>query len=354
MLRQIVKATWRPIAVAVAVCALAWLSTSILWAWRASADELPRVALVDPTAITSPRTMRAADAWIDDGVEVLGVLAGGRHRAYLVRALRPFQESVVNDQLGGVAVTISFCDRTNLARAFTDSAGTGPLDLATSGYLGRFDVGTMLVQAKGGQYRQDNLEPLDGGTRPFPFAPFPLERMTWKKWRDAHPDTDIFVGAHLVRPPSRKSPEPIRQITVLPAAKARLRDTAEVIGVAVQGGTRAYLVRAFGPIERRIVNDVIAGVPVTVSHCQETDRSQVFQGKSGAEALDVTFGGYQGDADHGGMLLRVGKWRYRQDTGLGQEADAPVFPYARGKYERTTWKRWRDANPGTDVYAGGS
>jgi hypothetical protein len=151
---------------------------------------------------------------------------------------------------------------------------------------------------------------------------------------------------HLVDQPVMEKPP------VSPGKSAQLPDDAEVIGVAVEGHFRAYLVEALVPREWHVVNDELGSAPVTVSYCDRTDCVQAYTGPRGEGALHLAVGGYMGVYDVGSMLLRVGSWHYRQDTRQPLEKDAPPFPYAQAHFERTTWKKWHEAHPDTDVFVG--
>ena len=54
---------------------------------------------------------------------VIGVTAGGRHRAYLVRALSLGAKShIVNDVVGGVPVSVTYCDIYTCTRLFIEAS----------------------------------------------------------------------------------------------------------------------------------------------------------------------------------------------------------------------------------------
>jgi hypothetical protein len=148
----------------------------------------------------------------------------------------------------------------------------------------------------------------------------------------------------------------IQQPPVHPAATAQLAEEAEVIGVLVKCRPRAYEVRAFwavptlGDPSRHVVNDVLAGVPVTVSYCDRLNCSQVYTDASANTPLPVGVGGYTKRDGHDSMLLCISACHYRQDTGEALEADAAPFPYTHLPYVRTTWQQWRTDHPDTDVY----
>jgi hypothetical protein len=167
------------------------------------ADEAPDpagtdIVLEDLPGIRQPPALPAGAAHLRDNTEVIGVAAAGRHRAYVIDALVRREQHVVNDQLGGAPVTVTYCDRTDCARVFTDARGGGPLDVASGGWVGRYEEGCMLLRVGSDRYRQDTGLPLAKDAPPFPLARAEFVRTTWKEWREAHPDTDVYVG----EPPS--------------------------------------------------------------------------------------------------------------------------------------------------------
>jgi hypothetical protein len=142
----------------------------------------------------------------------------------------------------------------------------------------------------------------------------------------------------------------IRQPPARPAESARLADAEVVIGVEVGGVARAYRLAALEHRSRHIVNDVVAGVPVTVTYCDLDRCIRAFAGPKGGPPLDVSQGGLLGRK----MVLRVGGIDYLQDSGAPvKPGEAPAaFPYSSFPASRTSWKAWREAHPNTDVYVG--
>src|SRR5262245_25320643 len=55
--------------------------------------------------VSRPATVPAAQANVPDEAEILGVSAGGKHRAYEVSVMKAMIRHVVNDLLGGVPIT---------------------------------------------------------------------------------------------------------------------------------------------------------------------------------------------------------------------------------------------------------
>jgi hypothetical protein len=128
------------------------------------------------------------------------------------------------------------------------------------------------------------------------------------------------------------------------AASAQISDDEPVIGVVVDGKPRAYRLWAFIGPQRHVLNDLVAAKPVTVTYCDLRDCVRVFAG-DGPAPLDVGTGGHDR-----GLLLLVGGRRFRQESLEPADPTARAqFPLRPMRFERTTWKQWRDAHPDTDV-----
>lgn len=153
-----------------------------------------------------PRLRPAAEAGLPDDAEVVGVEAGGRSRAYVLGALAPPDRHVLNDRLGGLPVTVTYCPRDGCLRVFTGPKGGGPLAVSVGGWDGRSDPGSMLLRVADERYRQDKGLRLGREPAPFPYPTHEFVRTTWRRWREAHPDTDVHVGAS----PAGEYPPPDR------------------------------------------------------------------------------------------------------------------------------------------------
>jgi hypothetical protein len=137
-----------------------------------------------------------------DDSPVIGVTAGGRHRAYLVGALSAPKSHVYNDRLGGVPVTVTYCDLDDCARVFTAPPGSRPLPLGVAGLDGR-RPGKMVIRYGDEFYWQDTGESLKAGAARLGLATIAAVRTTWKAWRAAHPESDLYAG---LQPPGTTVP----------------------------------------------------------------------------------------------------------------------------------------------------
>lgn len=147
----------------------------------------------------TPRAIHADSVHLPDHTPVIGVVAGGQARAYVLTGLAGIDEHVLNDVLGGLACTVTHCPLSGCTRVFVDRQRGLPLSVAVGGYIDKRGDGTtkdtvMLLRVDETHYFHDTGEALEGdGAFPYPPADFLLT--TWAEWRRTHPATDVVVSA---------------------------------------------------------------------------------------------------------------------------------------------------------------
>jgi len=137
----------------------------------------------------------------------------------------------------------------------------------------------------------------------------------------------------------------------LPSSDTNIAPDTSVIGVTVGGKHRAYSLSALGGVSEHVVNDMLAGRPVSVTYCTRTGCVRVFT-QSNGQRLRLAVGGWYDKAGEKQMVLRDGTGRYFQENGRSMSSGEPL-PYQQLDYQLTTWGEWRKAHPDTDVYTGG-
>ena len=146
--------------------------------------------------IDRPAVVSAAEATLPDETPVIGVVAEGKYRAYRIGAFHKINSHVVNDVIGGSPISVTYCDRTQCVRVFTDAPRGAPLKLDLGGYMDK-----MFLKAGDGFYFQDSGDPISAGnTSRLPYRAHPYETTTWKKWKDAHPTTELYLDPPAVKP----------------------------------------------------------------------------------------------------------------------------------------------------------
>jgi hypothetical protein len=141
--------------------------------------------------IDHPYTLPAAKAPLEGDAPVIGVIASGKARAYLVEAFeRGPMSHIVNDIFNGVPISITHCDISHCTRVFTSESRGKALDLRMGGILHR----RMVLRWNNVLYRQEDSEPLSEGDSPLPLEEYPAEITTFSAWRKAHPESDVYMG----------------------------------------------------------------------------------------------------------------------------------------------------------------
>jgi hypothetical protein len=148
----------------------------------------------DLPGIRLPAVRTVADAPLADNDEVIGVAVNGRFRAYAVNALNSPDRHVVNDLVDGRPVSVTYCPRSGCVSVYTGAPGNETLPIAMGGWMERYDDRTLLLLVGATRYRQDTGTAVESASAPLPFPRMEYQRVTWKQWREEHPDTEVYAG----------------------------------------------------------------------------------------------------------------------------------------------------------------
>ncbi len=148
---------------------------------------------VEFSPVVRPPIRPAEQAGLSEDEEVIGVEVDGKARAYRISALTDESHHVVNDLIGAVPVSVTYCDLSDCIRVYTDEARGDPLDV---GVAGLFNGEEMVVRLKRDYYLQKSGAPVRPEAAPAysPYALLSSTRTTWKAWKRSHPDTEVYEG----------------------------------------------------------------------------------------------------------------------------------------------------------------
>ena len=137
--------------------------------------------------IDNPMFLPVSDApdYMSDNEPVVAVEINGESKAYPVAIL--MWHEIVNDEVGGVPVTVTFCPLCNTALVFDRRIGDTVYDFGTSGNLRNSDL-IMWDRQTDSWWQQITGEAIVGeltGTK-LTFIPAPM--VSWADFRDATPD----------------------------------------------------------------------------------------------------------------------------------------------------------------------
>jgi hypothetical protein len=139
-----------------------------------------------------PPSLAPNEAKLPPDEIVIGVEVGGDARAYRFASFEWKSGHLVNDLVGGVPVSVAYCDLTGCLRVYSGPRDAVPLDLNVAGVLN----GEMIIRHGGRMYFHksgNEVEPGDGSPK-LPYTLITPTVTTWKEWTAKHPETRVYVG----------------------------------------------------------------------------------------------------------------------------------------------------------------
>ena len=306
-------------------------------------------------ALDRPRHV-AADSpearYLDGSEPVLGVKMGGVGgedgvaRAYPLRILD--WHEMVNDEVGGEPVTISYCTLCRSAVLYsTRTPAGGAYTFGTSGLLYRSNK---LMVDRQSLTLWNNLtgEPVLGrlARSPVRLAVLPLTRTTWKDWRARHPRTTVLAldeemarrWGYDYRPGAADRRRAGVSFPVWQKSGA-LDPKDEIFAVRLGTAAKAYALKAV--LRERVVNDRLGEEPLVVVGDPETGAVRAYRRRG------LTF-----RAGAGGLVDEQGRrWTVGEEA-LTPPADAGEAPLERVPGHLSYWFGWYGFFPGTELYGG--
>lgn len=209
----------------------------------------------------------SAGDWLAPDDLVLGYVAGGQAYAYPFKILN--YHEIVNDDLDGVPVLISYCPLCRSAIVYDRRVDGEVLSFGNTSALYESDL-VMVDRTTGSYWWQVAGTAIVGPLTDAALEPLPSVVATWTDWASLHPETlvltratgfsrpyeqDAFAGyADIID--SGRFPFPVGEAALDP----RLRPSALVVGVVINEVARAY------PVENLVdpINDEVGGNEIVV------------------------------------------------------------------------------------------
>ncbi len=136
--------------------------------------------------IDQPEFVGAGDVdFLADSEPVLALDGDGDARAYPVQIMT--WHEIVNDTVGGVPTTVTYCPLCNSAVAYDRRLGDRVLDFGTSGLLYNSAL-VMYDRQTETLWSHFTGEGIIGELTGAELQSFPLATVSWQTWRDANPD----------------------------------------------------------------------------------------------------------------------------------------------------------------------
>lgn len=143
-------------------------------------DGIPALTAPRKTAVAeADRTLKPSDA-------VLGLLIGDEAVAYPIRLLN--WHELVNDEVGGVPVAVTYCPLCRSGIVFDRRVGDAVREFGVSGLLYNSDL-VMYDRGTRSLWSQIMAEAIAGSSMGAKLSRLPAHRTSWARWKTAHPGT---------------------------------------------------------------------------------------------------------------------------------------------------------------------
>ena len=321
----------------------------------------------DPRDVIRPidepklETVEEASAWLDDREPVALAKAGGEARAYPLRILT--WHEVVNDNLGGLPVAVTYCPLCNSAVGFEREVEGQLLTFGVSGLLRNSDL-VMWDRQTESLWQQLSGEGIVGELAGAQLEFLSVTLVSWETFREQFPDgtvlsQDTGFGRSYGINPYDFYDSANRPFLFSGDVDDRFPAMERVLGIVLNETNKAYPFSLIS--EEGVVNDEVAGEPIVVFWGDE-DTASALSAPQIAEGRAVGTGAaYSRTVGEQVLTFRsAGEDRFEDDeTGttwdlLGNGVDGPLAGENLEPVIGDTplWFAWAAFNEGSPVYEG--
>ena len=299
-----------------------------------------------------------ADAWLKQVEPVIALTLGGQSRAYPLQIL--IWHEIVNDTLGDVPVTITFCPLCYTAIAFDRRAANRVLDFGTTGKLRRSDL-VMYDRQTESWWQQAVGQAIVGDLTGTQLTILPASIVSWDSFRTAHTDGLVlsketgFSRSYGTNPYAGYDQTNTRPFLFDGNLDGRLPPKEHVVTVSLGGDDVAYPYTLLK--QRRVVHDTVGGTPIVVLYRPGT--SSALDSGSLADGFDLGASGvFSSQLDSRQLTFKAdGSDFVDSETGshwsllgravsgalAGRQLDSVV-------HGDVFWFAWAAFNPSTRIY----
>lgn len=310
----------------------------------ADIDDIPAI-----TANDSYFADKSTTEWLDDEY-VIGLALNDQARAYPIRLLSSHE--LVNDNVGGKPVLISWCPLCFSAIVFERTVDGRELTFGVSGMLYRDNL-VMYDHQTNTLWSQLLGQSLRGALRHERLAIIPSMLTTWGEWKRLYPETKVLSTVGLAQYDGEVI-DPYAGYYTSGAAglagdvdhPADVPAKALVVGLQVGVQKQAYPISLLH--DKGLIEDQLGGIPILLVYDHPLQVVFVFRRDIGGEVLSFT----ADDQPHTLRDLRTSSsWNWR--TGQAVTGDMAGAALAPVEAKLTYWFAWAGIFPETDVYTPG-
>ena len=312
--------------------------------------------------IDNPKYIDVADPpeYMRDNAPVISVDINGDARAYPLAIL--ISHEIVNDEVGGVPVTVTYCPLCNTAIVFDRRVDGRVLDFGTSGNLRNSDL-VMWDRQTESWWQQITGEAIVGELTGTVLTFIPAPVLSWSTFRDGYPDGKVlsrdtgFFRNYDSPPYGGYDDLGNTPFLFRGDIDSRLDAMERVVTISVDDVAVAY---PFGSLaERPVINDTVNGQDVVIFYAGGT--LSAFAGRGSSENRTVGSSAvYDPQVDGQKLTFKVesdiivdeetgSKWDILGRAVQGPLSGSQLDPFVHANH---FWFAWAAFNPETEVRTG--
>ena len=312
-------------------------------------DEVTLLALRDaiPPIDDPPYTTAGEAGWLNSNDLIIGYVADDS-QAYAYPARILDQHEIVNDELGGRAVLISFCPLCRSGIVYDRVLDGRLLSFGNTSALYESDL-VMFDRETLSYWFQVAGEAIVGELTGARLVALPSVTTTWEQWRQLHPGTlvlsrDLGFGRAYNRDVTAGLEDILNSgrflFPVTDAAKdSRLQAAALVLGVELGDDRRAY---ALEQLAAGVVNDTLGGERIAIFSRSDGPVAAAFLAEADGQALTFEY------RDRTFVDEETGStWSLAGEALSGELAGVQLEPLA---VRTAFWFSYASAFPGVELY----
>ena len=235
-------------------------------------------------AVDNPEfeSITAGDEWLEALDPVILLSHGDEARAYPLSIL--IWHEIVNDEIDGQPVSVTFCPLCNASIAFDRNFDGQVLDFGTTGRLRNSDL-IMYDRQTETWWQQFTGEGIVGKYAGEQLNFLTSQVLSWEDFKEAHPDGDVLARPNMPRNygynPYVGYDSTSRPFLFQGTPDSRLAPAERVLGLTTENDAIAYPFTALE--EAGVVQDLFGGVEIAIFHkaglASALDSSVISQGR---------------------------------------------------------------------------
>jgi hypothetical protein len=231
-------------------------------------------------AILEPKFISPSEAeYLRPDDEVIGFGSGEHARAYPLRIL--LSHEIVNDTVEGVPIAVTYCPLCGTCMVFDRRVDGRELTFGVSGLLYHSDV-LMYDHQSESLWSQLKMEGISARYKGQRLAWLPSEQLTWSGWQLRYPQgkvlsTDTGFRRHYEfhRNPYSRYEKSEKLMFPVPNHRLELRKKAWVVGIVIDGISKAYPVEVLEKLTERRLVDKLGPEQLTITYDADSRHVEV-------------------------------------------------------------------------------